>query len=146
MPWRRMAELTYSSTSLNLGTRWRKVVSFTHMSLYVRRKILGTFWKESGWPQIRLDAVAYGKFSFLCRESNPGHQALNPLLYRLSYPGFSFFTLMFIFSTTDLNVELLKFLLILLYRLYLFHWLVEHGYSHQTYILLQDIRSYIQRP
>jgi hypothetical protein len=37
-PWRRMEEWRYSSTILDLGTRWKWVVSFTTRSLYPRGK------------------------------------------------------------------------------------------------------------
>jgi hypothetical protein len=36
MPWRRMGEWRYSSTILDLGTRWRREVSFTPQPLYLR--------------------------------------------------------------------------------------------------------------
>jgi hypothetical protein len=36
MPWRRVKKWRYSSTILDLGTRWRWVVSFTSRSLYHR--------------------------------------------------------------------------------------------------------------
>jgi hypothetical protein len=35
MPWRRMGECRYSSTILDLGTRWRLEVSFTPRPLYL---------------------------------------------------------------------------------------------------------------
>jgi hypothetical protein len=38
MPWRHMGEWRYSSTFLDLGTRWRWVVSFTPLPLYPRGK------------------------------------------------------------------------------------------------------------
>jgi hypothetical protein len=38
MPWRRVGEWRYSSTYLDLGTRWRWVISFTSLPLYPRGK------------------------------------------------------------------------------------------------------------
>jgi hypothetical protein len=36
MPWWHMGELSYSSTFVDLGTRWRWVVSFTLLSRYLQ--------------------------------------------------------------------------------------------------------------
>jgi hypothetical protein len=70
-----MGEWRYSSIILNLGTRWRWVVSFMPLSLYNREWIPGTLY-IGGWvgPWFGLDAVEKGKF-LPCRESNPGHPA-----------------------------------------------------------------------
>jgi hypothetical protein len=50
MPWRPVGEWTYSSTILNLGTRWRWVASFTPLPLYPRGKHrpVPIVWK-AGW-------------------------------------------------------------------------------------------------
>jgi hypothetical protein len=61
MPLRRIGEWSYSSTFLDLGTRWRWVVSFTPMPLYPLRGVgLGAMEKRKIWH---------------CREWNPGCQA-----------------------------------------------------------------------
>jgi hypothetical protein len=39
MPWRHMGDWRYSSTILNLGNRWRWVVSFTPWPLYLRHPL-----------------------------------------------------------------------------------------------------------
>jgi hypothetical protein len=58
MPWRHVGVWRYRSTILDLGTRWRWVVIFTHRPLYLRGKSPGTHWVE-GWVGRRagLDAV-----------------------------------------------------------------------------------------
>jgi hypothetical protein len=38
-------------------------------------------------PRVDLDTVMYTKITYSCRESNPGHPARSPSLYRLSYSG-----------------------------------------------------------
>jgi hypothetical protein len=43
-PWRHMGEWRYCSTILDLGTRWRWVVSFTPRPLYPRGESTGTYW------------------------------------------------------------------------------------------------------
>jgi hypothetical protein len=64
-------EWRYSATFLDLGTRWRWIVSFTPRPLYP-----GTHWIR-GWasPRPGLDAV----------ESNPGRPSPSPLLCQLMY-------------------------------------------------------------
>jgi hypothetical protein len=56
-----MRELRFSSTILNLGCRWRGVVSFTLLLLYSRRKAPGTHW-IGGWvgPRTGLDGCISG--------------------------------------------------------------------------------------
>jgi hypothetical protein len=44
MPWRRMVEWSYSSTILDLGTRWRRVVSFTPSGFTSGERAPGTHW------------------------------------------------------------------------------------------------------
>jgi hypothetical protein len=70
-----MGEWRYSSTILDLGIRWRLVVSFTPLLLYPRGKSPGTLW-IGGWvgPRVGLDAVEKKKI-LLPRESNPGRPA-----------------------------------------------------------------------
>jgi hypothetical protein len=51
-PWRHMQEWRYNSTSPDLGTRWRLVISFTPLPLYPRRKSPGTH-RIGGWVGLR---------------------------------------------------------------------------------------------
>jgi hypothetical protein len=53
-----MGELSYMSTIRDLGTRWRLVVSFAPLSLYLRGERPDTHWIE-GWvgPKAGMDAV-----------------------------------------------------------------------------------------
>jgi hypothetical protein len=53
-----MGEWRYSSTILDLGTRWKGVVSFMPLPLYPREKAAGTHWM-GGWegPRDGLDVV-----------------------------------------------------------------------------------------
>jgi hypothetical protein len=76
MLWRRMGEWWYSSTILDLGTRWRWVVSFTPQPLYPKEKAPSTHWK-GGWvgPRAGLDAVEKTEIPWPSREWNPGHAA-----------------------------------------------------------------------
>jgi len=59
---------------LNLGARWRWLVSFTPQPLYPREKNAGTYWIED-WvgSGAGLDAVAKGKIPNPSRESNLHH-------------------------------------------------------------------------
>jgi hypothetical protein len=70
MPWTHMGEWRYSSTFLDLGTRWRWMVSFTP-----GERAFSTHW-IGGWvgPGVRLDAVEKGNILHY-RESNPGRPA-----------------------------------------------------------------------
>jgi hypothetical protein len=66
-------EWRYSSTVIDLGTRWRWVVRFTPRPLYSRRK--SHWYRLAGWevPRAGLDAVEKRNISCSCRESNPGY-------------------------------------------------------------------------
>jgi hypothetical protein len=57
---------------LDLGTKWRWAVSFTHLSLYPRERAPGTHW-IGGWvgPRAGLDKVVERKILIPCRDSNP---------------------------------------------------------------------------
>jgi hypothetical protein len=82
-----MGEWRYRSI-LDLGTRWRLVVSFTLRSLYPQGESL---WypldMRLGGPQRRSGLSREEKISYLCRESNPFLAVCSLSLYRLSYPG-----------------------------------------------------------
>jgi hypothetical protein len=82
-----MGERRHSSTTLDLGARWRWSGSRPgRFSPGVRAP--GTHW-IGGWVGSRagLDTVEYRKICCNCRESNPGRPARSPSLYRLCYPG-----------------------------------------------------------
>jgi hypothetical protein len=49
MPWRHVGQLMYSSTILNLGTRWRWVASFTPWPLYPPGKQLPVTIGPARW-------------------------------------------------------------------------------------------------
>jgi hypothetical protein len=76
-PWWRMWERRCSSTILNLGTRWRWVVSSTP-------RLVDPLYSFD-----RLDGseIRSGHWSYLCRQSSPGRAARSSLQYRLSYPS-----------------------------------------------------------
>jgi hypothetical protein len=73
-------EWMHSSTILDLGTRWRCMVSFMPRPLYPRYHWIGDWVVGS---RACLDAIGLRKVSYLYRESNPG-----PSLYQLVYSGF----------------------------------------------------------
>jgi hypothetical protein len=90
MPRRRRAEWSYSSIVLNLGSRWKWMISFTPLPncsrgnspWYPLDRWLGGTESQSG---------LYGgdKNLLPLRESNPESSAVQPVtwsLYRLSYP------------------------------------------------------------
>jgi len=56
----------YSSTDVNLGTRWRNVVSFISVTIYPRRKGHRSWVRANGG----FDAEEKRKSYFKCRESN----------------------------------------------------------------------------
>jgi hypothetical protein len=76
MPWRHMGEWRYSSTILDLGTRWMCVASFKPLPLYPRGyRPPGTHWTGS-WVGPRAGLNAVGKRKILhSRGSNPGRPA-----------------------------------------------------------------------
>jgi hypothetical protein len=76
MLWRHMGEWRYSSTILDLSTRWWWVVSFTPRSLY-RLRILPRFRldKRLGGPQSRSGRYREESNLAPCPESNPGRPA-----------------------------------------------------------------------
>jgi hypothetical protein len=86
-PWRHIGERRFSSTLLDLGTRWRWVVRITpcrfiHGERAPRHPLDG---RLSG-PQSQSGRYGEQK-SCSCGESNPGLPAHRPSLHRLSYPG-----------------------------------------------------------
>jgi hypothetical protein len=71
-----MRERRYSSTILDLGTRWRRMVSFMPQPLYPIGKSLGAHW-VGGWVDLRtgLDAVEWVQKSLApARNRNPAVQ------------------------------------------------------------------------
>jgi hypothetical protein len=75
---------------LDLGTSWRRVVSFMPLPLYPRERDPGTHF-IGGWVDPRAGLDDMEKWKFLpYRDSNsplPGRPARSQSLYRLSYPG-----------------------------------------------------------
>jgi hypothetical protein len=64
-----MEELVYSSTILNLGARWERVVSFTIRQLYPGQRDPGTHLIGGGVrPRARFEAV---ELRFPGRNKNP---------------------------------------------------------------------------
>jgi hypothetical protein len=78
---------------LNLGSRWRWLVSFTLRPLYPRGKNSGTHW-IGGWvcPRAGLDDVAKRKI-LSCRESKPGipSRSLDATYMDWPVPALNFF-------------------------------------------------------
>jgi hypothetical protein len=76
-----MGEWRYSSTILDLETRWRWVISFTFLPLHPRGKIPGIHWR-GGWegPRTGQDTVEERKMFLL-----PGieYRPSSPSLYLL---------------------------------------------------------------
>jgi hypothetical protein len=82
-----MGELRYGATILDLGARWRWVVSFTPQLLSpLGKSPQYSLYRRLVGPQSPLYTVIR-RISCPCRESNPGSPAHSPSLYRLSYPG-----------------------------------------------------------
>jgi hypothetical protein len=73
---------------LDLGTRWRRVVSFTLRPLYPQVK--SPRYPLGGWvdPRGGLNTVVKRKIPSPRRDSNPDHPIVQPSqsVYRLSYP------------------------------------------------------------
>jgi hypothetical protein len=83
-----MGEWKYSSSILDLGTRWRWVVSFTARPLYPRGEDPQyPLDIRRGGPQSRYRRRGVEKISCSCRQSNLCRPTLSPSLHRLSYPG-----------------------------------------------------------
>jgi hypothetical protein len=75
--------------TLNLGTRWGRVVSITSRPRFTPgERTPGTHW-TGGWvvPRAGLDAETRRKILGLCRGSNPGRPVGSQSPYWLSYPG-----------------------------------------------------------
>jgi hypothetical protein len=65
---------------LNLGTRWRWMVSFTPWPLYHRERAPGTHWIGGWvWPRAVLDAVVKRKIPSPRREPNPRAPIVQPV-------------------------------------------------------------------
>jgi hypothetical protein len=78
-PWGRVGKWKYSSTTLNLGTRCRWMVSFTLRPLYCRgRSPRYVFCRNLRGHQSRLDAVGNRNISWPCQESNTNTSAISP--------------------------------------------------------------------
>jgi hypothetical protein len=77
---------------LDLGTRRRLVVSFTHWPLYPKERASGTHW-IGGWvgPRAGLDTAVKRKIPSPWRDSNPRSSSPQPSTIPLGYPGTFFF-------------------------------------------------------
>jgi hypothetical protein len=84
MPWRRMLKWKYSSIILDLGTRWRWMVSFTPRPFYLLEKSPRDPLGEWVDPRAGLDSVQKRRF-FLLPGIEPRQSSSS--LYRLSYPN-----------------------------------------------------------
>jgi hypothetical protein len=81
-------EWRYSSNILGLGTRWRRMISFTPRPLNSRGKSFRyPLDMRLGWPQSQPGRREEEKNLFPCRESNPGSPTRILSLYQLIYPG-----------------------------------------------------------
>jgi hypothetical protein len=77
----------YSSTILNLETRWRWVISFTSQPLFLRGKSLRYPFDRLGGPQRGSERCEEKKISYYCRKSNPDSSAVHPFT-RMFYATF----------------------------------------------------------
>jgi hypothetical protein len=72
MPWRQVGKWRYSSTILDLGGRWRWVVSFTPRVALPPWKVPGTHWIGVWLGPISGLDVTEKRNPWPCRESRPG--------------------------------------------------------------------------
>jgi hypothetical protein len=80
-----MEQWRYSSITVGLDTRWKRVVSFTPLPPYpTENETPVPIRQEAGMYQRQSGRCGEEKILH-CRESNPGRPARNPSLYRLSY-------------------------------------------------------------
>jgi hypothetical protein len=85
MPWRRMGECRYSSTILDLGTRWRWVIRFTLRQLYPRKnRPRYPLDRRLGRLPEPVRTLWSRENACLCREWTPGRPADRQPLYQLS--------------------------------------------------------------
>jgi hypothetical protein len=79
VPWRHMGEWRYSSTILDLGVRWRWMVSSTPRPLFPGKSPPGTHW-IGGWlrPTGSLDAMGKSKKFYPAGNRTP---AVQPIAY-----------------------------------------------------------------
>jgi hypothetical protein len=137
MSWRHMGEWKYSSTFL-LGTRWRWVVSFTPLLLYLRGRAPGTDW-IGGWIDriVGLDAVEKRKILH-CRALNPVRPARSLSLYRLRYPDP-------IMSMFNCNIDVKS--LVCPVNIFILYWIeFWRKYLHFIGIYLNNVLLYLDRP
>jgi hypothetical protein len=75
-----MEKWSYSSTILNIGATWRRVVSVTPPPLYPRGESPGAYC-IGGWIGLRtgLDIMEKIKVSCFYQESNPDSLVMQPL-------------------------------------------------------------------
>jgi hypothetical protein len=73
MPWSHMGEWMYSSTILDLGIRWRWMVSYTHSTSRPGRVLLYSLDKRLGGPQSQYGCYGIEKKSCSCQDLNFDH-------------------------------------------------------------------------
>jgi hypothetical protein len=77
---------------LDLGTGWKRVVTFTPLSLYSLEGTPVPIGLEVRWASVSLEDAEKRKISFLCLESNPKSSsgpARSPSLCSLNYSKIS---------------------------------------------------------
>jgi hypothetical protein len=88
MPWRHSGEWRYSSTILDLGTRWRWVVSLTLQPLYPPgNRPRYPLDRRLGGSQCQSGRCGEEKHILPSKESNRDRLARSRLLYQLSNPN-----------------------------------------------------------
>jgi hypothetical protein len=96
MPQSYMKEWRYSSTILDLGTRWSWVVSFTPRPLYPRtNRPWYPLERRLGGPQSQSGCYGEEKNLGLARIWTPAIQPRSPSLYQLSYADSQSYTVLF---------------------------------------------------
>jgi hypothetical protein len=105
---------------LDLGTRWRWVVSFTTRPLYPQEKSL-CFPLDRGWvgPRAVLDAVVKRKIPSPRRESNPRTPIVQPLAHR--YTDWAITAIMFL----EICNKMFKIKFICIFMLHILHVLYD---------------------
>jgi hypothetical protein len=88
MPWRCMGKWRCTLTFMDLGTRWRWVVSFTPRTHHFRRKNrpYPLYRRLDGYQNRSGNGAKQTNF-LPCRKSSSGRPGRSPSLYQLSYPN-----------------------------------------------------------
>jgi hypothetical protein len=144
-----MGKLRYTVTFLDLGSRWKWVVSFT---LTLGGKNPVSQWIES-WvgPRFSLGAVEKRKILY-CRESKPDCSARRPSLYRLNINN-QLFSVNKIFIQKlphiwkEERTRVVKCNLEHAWRrIHRFHWVVKACITKQCILFRSDARAKMANP